>query len=322
MYGFSKESWEEFSRLQQKLVGKVDDLGEMSVDAIPTTDIDNVVADKTPTGDTVLSLTGLSYFWAKIKNWASGVFRKSADKIQGADIADGAVTNAKIAGPIPVDKGGTGATTADKAWTNLGGGTVGKLNLGTSSTTFLRNDGNWSAPPNTDTNVSQSHSTGNAEYPVLLKNGTGTGNITSTSLFDGDVTVNPSTGTVTASTFKGALSGKATSAATADTATTAETCTGNAATATKATTADSATTAASCTGNAATATKLGTATKGSTTRPIYLSSGSPTECTPYPVGSEIRSTKSISPGTLYGGTWTLDSTYHDFRGVYIYRRTA
>lgn len=75
------------------------------------------------------------------------------------------------------------------------------------STRFLREDGSWEIPTdnNTDVNVTQTHSTNNSEYPVLLKNGTGTGTITSSSLFDGDVTVNASTGTVTAKKFKGEI---------------------------------------------------------------------------------------------------------------------
>lgn len=87
---------------------------------------------------------------------------------------------------------------------------------------YLRNDGTWQVPPNTntDTNVTQNHSTTNAEYPILLKNGTGTGNVTSTSLFDGDVTINPSTGIITAPSFKGSLTGNASTATSAATLTT------------------------------------------------------------------------------------------------------
>ena len=97
MFGFSKETWEEFSRLQLKLVKRVDELGEKSVDTIPTSDIDKVIEGQTPTGNTVLSLTGVSYFWAKIKDWATSTFRKTADLIQSNDIASLAITEAKIA---------------------------------------------------------------------------------------------------------------------------------------------------------------------------------------------------------------------------------
>ena len=74
----------------------------------------------------------------------------------------------------------------------------------------------------------------------------------------------------------GDLAGSSTSCSgNAATATTASSCSGNAATAT---------TASSCSGNAATATSATTATKlgssnvGSAKRPMYLSSGSPTQC--------------------------------------------
>lgn len=98
----------------------------------------------------------------------------------------------------PIEGGGTGATNAAAAWTALGGGSVGKLNTNGTATTYLNGSGQWTTPANTDTNVTQNHSTGNAEYPILLKNGTTTGNITSTALFDADVTINPSTGVLTA----------------------------------------------------------------------------------------------------------------------------
>jgi len=46
---------------------------------------------------------------------------------------------------------------------------------------------------NTDVNVSQTYSTSNQESPILLKNGTGIGNITSGTIFAAGMTVNPST---------------------------------------------------------------------------------------------------------------------------------
>jgi hypothetical protein len=47
---------------------------------------------------------------------------------------------------IPVADGGTGATTAANARTNLGIGTVGPLNLNGDATTFLNGAGAWSVP--------------------------------------------------------------------------------------------------------------------------------------------------------------------------------
>lgn len=64
----------------------------------------------------------------------------------------------------------------------------------------------------TDTKTSQTHSTANGAYPILLKNGTGTGTVTNGALFDGDVTVNPSNGKITAKAFVGALEGNAATA--------------------------------------------------------------------------------------------------------------
>lgn len=104
-----------------------------------------------------------------------------------------------------------------------------------------------------DSNVSQIWSTANGWYPVLLKNGKGTGTITSTVIFDNDVAINPSTGALKATKFTGPLTGNVTG-----------NCSGS---------------SGSCTGNAATATKLGTATVGSATQPIYLNAGAATATT-------------------------------------------
>ena len=106
---------------------------------------------------------------------------------------------------------------------------------------------------NIDTKVNQAVSTANGSYPVLLKNGTGTGPIISTVIFDDAVTINPSTGELKATKFTGPLTGNVTG-----------NCSGS---------------SGSCTGNAATATKLGTATVGSATQPIYLNAGAATATT-------------------------------------------
>lgn len=107
-----------------------------------------------------------------------------------------------------------------------------------------------------DTKVSQAVSTANGSYPILLKNGTGTGTITNSVIFDDAVTINPSTGELKATKFTGPLTGNVTG-----------NCSGS---------------SGSCTGNAATATtatKLGTATVGSATQPIYLNAGTATATT-------------------------------------------
>lgn len=131
-----------------------------------------------------------------------------------------------ISGTLDIDHGGTNATTADGAWTNLGGGNVGKLNTNGSSTQFLRGDGTWQTVSTDDNKTKQTNSTAATAYPILLKNGTGTGEITNGVLFNSAVTITPSTGLVTATTFKGTLDGNAATAtktATADAWTTSRT---------------------------------------------------------------------------------------------------
>lgn len=81
---------------------------------------------------------------------------------------------------------------------------------------FLRGDGTWQTP--TDNKMQQNASTANGNYPLLAKSTTATENINGQAIFDADTTINPSTGTITAKTFKGALSGNATTATTLATA--------------------------------------------------------------------------------------------------------
>lgn len=84
---------------------------------------------------------------------------------------------------------------------------------------FLRGDGTWQVPTNTDTKVVQTQSTTAGEYALLAKDNTGVTTTTSGSVFSVGVTVNPNTKTITATTFKGNLSGNATSATKATNAT-------------------------------------------------------------------------------------------------------
>lgn len=67
-----------------------------------------------------------------------------------------------------------------------------------------------------DSKVSQAVSTANGDYPVLLKNGTGTGSVTNTVIFDDAVTINPSTGELKATKFTGPLTGNVTGNVTGD----------------------------------------------------------------------------------------------------------
>lgn len=84
---------------------------------------------------------------------------------------------------------------------------------------FLRGDGTWQVPTNTDTKVVQTQSTTAGEYALLAKDNTGVTTTTSGSVFSVGVTVNPNTKTITATTFKGSLHGNAASATKATNAT-------------------------------------------------------------------------------------------------------
>lgn len=81
---------------------------------------------------------------------------------------------------------------------------------------FLRGDGTWQVPTNTDSKVLQTVSTTAGEFALLAKDQTAVTTTTSGSVFASGVTVNPSTETITATMFKGALSGNATTATTAN----------------------------------------------------------------------------------------------------------
>lgn len=76
-----------------------------------------------------------------------------------ADITPG------ITGVLAIPNGGSGVTTAAEAWTAFGGGSVGKLNLGEDTTTFLRNDGTWVTPSIEDALTVNGH-TVNSDVPA------------------------------------------------------------------------------------------------------------------------------------------------------------
>ena len=75
---------------------------------------------------------------------------------------------------------------------------------------FLRGDGTWASPSNNL--VLQTPSTANGNYPLLLKETTGTSTTTDGSIFDTNIYANPSTGVVTANGFHGPLTGNASTA--------------------------------------------------------------------------------------------------------------
>lgn len=68
------------------------------------------------------------------------------------------------------------------------------------------------ADTNTDTKVTQSPSSEDKNYPIILTANTGNTGTTSTVWYDTNVTVNPSKNTITANVFKGKLEGNADSA--------------------------------------------------------------------------------------------------------------
>ena len=100
-------------------------------------------------------------------------------------------------------------------------GLVPKPNSGDQNK-FLKGDGTWDNI--IDTKVTQTVTTTNADYPILAS---ATADLTSTSTttarFDSGITLNPGTNTITAGTFKGALSGNASTATKANQLTTART---------------------------------------------------------------------------------------------------
>ena len=81
------------------------------------------------------------------------------------------------------------------------------LSVSGTTITYTKGNGNTGTittqDTNTDTKVTQTNSTNTSSYPILLKNGTGSGTKTDTVLFNSGVTVKPSTGEVTATTFSG-----------------------------------------------------------------------------------------------------------------------
>lgn len=206
--------------------------------------------EKVQNGDVVKELdTGNLYYVIKqeflgtstpedaFEEFSAGTAAQASKLTPGATIqtkldSENAVTftgetniNPGVTGTLPIKHGGTGASTSEGAWSNLGGGAVGKKDFPNTNqdTQFLRGDGTWATVSTEDNKTKQTNNTNNTAYPILLKNGTGAGEITNGVLFNSNVTINPSTGTIKATTFDG----------TATSATTAGICTGNAASASK-----------------------------------------------------------------------------------------
>ena len=121
----------------------------------------------------------------------------------------------------------------------------------------------WVANPNTDTKVKATAKTDNVNYKILATaSASPTSENATEAVYDADITLNPSTNTISANVS------------------------GNAATAT-------------------TATKLGSSTLGSGTKPIYLSSGTATECSTYAGGTAVtlnNASKAASTASFYAPT--------------------
>lgn len=232
--------------------------------------------------DKFVSQSNLSYFWSQVKTKLAGKVDTTDSRLTDSRTptshTHGNISNSGAVTATAAIASGDRLLIADS--TNSVYGVVGSTITFGSFSTYLKNDGTWGTP--TDTHLTQTVSTANSEFPVLLSSTKTAG--TRTGIFGTGVTINPSTNTVTASIFSGALSGNAT------TATTAAVCSGNSATATKLATARTFTLSGNTTGSVSfdgsgdvtittTTSSIGSATVGSASTPIYLNAGVPTACT-------------------------------------------
>lgn len=71
------------------------------------------------------------------------------------------------------------------------------------SRNFLKGDGTWATP--TNNKVQQNASSANGNYPLLAKSTTGTSSVNGQAIFNANVSVNPSTGTLKATNLSGKL---------------------------------------------------------------------------------------------------------------------
>lgn len=70
---------------------------------------------------------------------------------------------------------------------------------------FLRGDGTWQTPANTNNAVTQTVKSDNVNYPIIAKGTNATATVTGGVNFAAAITLNPSTGTINATKFNGAL---------------------------------------------------------------------------------------------------------------------
>lgn len=159
--------------------------------------------------------------------------------------------------------------------------------------------------------VYQSAASDDNEYPMLLKTTTGSAAVTEGVKYASAVTVNPSTGVVTATALQGALNGNASSATKLQTARTV-TFTGNVSG--NYSFDGSANVSANITvlqaASATTATKLGASNVGAATTPIYLKAGAPVAGTPLAKVATSGAYSDLSGGpdlSPYATTATLNA---------------
>ena len=118
--------------------------------------------------------------------------------------------------------------TSDSLGQNIADTYIKGLSVSGTTITITKGDGGTSTiktqDTNTDTKVTQTVTTTNAEYPILATtDAKKTSTSTTTTRFDSAITLNPGTNTITAGTFKGNLSGNASTASKAAQLTTART---------------------------------------------------------------------------------------------------
>ncbi len=94
-----------------------------------------------------LDFKGSKYLVQKLKTW-----------LESAGVVFKAKTADALSATLPIKGGGTGAETAEEAWTALGGGDIGKLNTDKSeeaANKFIKADGTFAAitVPETTTGI-------------------------------------------------------------------------------------------------------------------------------------------------------------------------
>lgn len=172
-------------------------VSQVSITSITTDDIDSVIDDESPQGESILNLTGLSYLWTKLKTaFAAALHNHSA-----SEITSGTMAAARLP-IIALNKGGTGATTAAQALINLGlQATATEINYCDGVSSNIQTQLNNKAASDHTHNYAGSNSAGGAANSAVALQTARTfrTNLASTSAasFDGTANVTPGvTGTL------------------------------------------------------------------------------------------------------------------------------